>query len=67
LEKGDEKLLLSDVSCIFTVGDLKKMLLSAIIKGRMVGNGGERMVDWQRYDNEKWHLPDLVKNFKNYN
>ena len=67
LENGDEKLLLSDVSCSFTIGDLKQMLLSAIVKGRMVANGGDKMKDWQIYDNEKWHLPDLVKNFRNYN
>ena len=67
LEKSDEKLLLSDVSCSLTIGDLKQMLLSAIVKGRMVSNGGEKMEDWQQYDNEQWHLPDLVKNYKNYN
>ena len=43
------------------------MLLSAIVKGRMVSNGGEKMEDWQQYDNKQWHLPDLVKNYKNYN
>jgi hypothetical protein len=67
LEKGDEKLLLSDVSCSFTLGDLKQMLLSAIVKGRMVSNGGEKMEDWQKYDNEKWHLTDLINNYRNYN
>ena len=67
LENGDEKLLLSDVSCSFTIGDLKQMMLSAIVKGRMVSNGGEKMEDWQQYDNKQWHLPDLIKNYKNYN
>jgi hypothetical protein len=67
LENGDEKLLLSDVSCSLTIGDLKQMLLSAIVKGRMVSNGGEKMKDWQQYDNKQWHLLDLVKNYKNYN
>jgi hypothetical protein len=66
LEKGNNDTLLKDIAPNFSIGDLKQMLLSAIVKGRMVANDGEIMKDWQKYDNENWEFPDLIKNFTKY-
>jgi hypothetical protein len=68
LEKGDEKLLLSDISRNFTVGDLKDMIISAMIKQRMVlqENETEPLEDWQINDTRKWYFNEWLKNYKQY-
>ena len=66
LEKGDEKLLLSDISCSFTVGDLKDMIISAMIKQRMVlqENETKQLEDWQINDTRKWYFKEWLENYK---
>ncbi len=43
------------------------MLLNAIVRGKIVANGETKMGDWQRNDNIRWYLPELIKHFDNYN
>lgn len=65
LEKGDEKLLLSDVSCSFTIGDLKEMIISAMLKQRMLLQEDETkpLKDWQINDTRKWYFKDWLENY----
>jgi len=65
LEKGDEKLLLSDVSCSFTIGDLKEMIISAMLKQRMILQEDETkpLEDWQINDTRKWFFKEWIENY----
>ena len=65
LEKGDEKLLLSDVSCSFTFGDLKEMIISAMLKQRMLLQEDETrpLEDWQINDTREWYFKDWLENY----
>lgn len=66
LENENENVRLSDVSQDFTVGDMKELILSAIVEGRMVASGSEkRLKDWQINDNKKWYFPRWLKRQKN--
>ena len=69
LGKGDEKLLLSDVSRSLTVGDLKEMIISAMIKQRMVLNEDESepLKDWQINDTRKWYFTEWLENYNRTN
>lgn len=65
LEKGDDYLLLSDVSCNFTIGDLKELIISAMIKQRMLlqEDKAEPLEDWQIKDTRKWYFKDWLENY----
>ena len=65
LSDNDEKLLLSDVSNSFTVGDLKEMIWSAMLRERQKMNEYENapLEDWQINDTKTWHFNEWLKNY----
>ena len=69
LEKGDEKLLLSDVSCSFTVGDLKEIIINAMAKQYEILENDENDKNYQLDD---WKINDVKRHYfkewlENYN
>jgi hypothetical protein len=69
LEKGDEKLLLSDVSCSFTIGDLKEIIINAMTKQYEILENDE---DDKNYQLDDWQINDVKRHYfkewlENYN
>lgn len=69
LEKGDEKLLLSNVSCSFTVGDFKEIIINAMTKQYEILENNE---DSKSYQLDDWKINDVKRHYfkewlENYN
>ena len=64
---NNDKLLLSDVSNSFTVGDLKEIIWSAMLRERQKMNGYEYencpLEDWQINDTKTWHFNEWLNNY----
>jgi len=65
LENADEKTLLSDVSCRFSIGDLKEIIINAMLKQRMILEDDETkpLATWQIKDTRKWHFKEWLENY----
>lgn len=68
LEKGDEKLLLSDVSCSFTIGELKDLIINSMTKMYEIledndYSGNHKLEDWQINDVKRHYFKDWLKNY----
>ena len=67
LSDNNDKLLLSDVSNSFAVGDLKEIIVSAMIKQRQLIQPDEDMhrplKDWQIRDTKVWHFKEWLENY----
>lgn len=67
LEKG-EKLLLSDVGCSFTIGDLKEIIINAMTKQYEILENDEddknyRLDDWKINDVKRHYFKEWLKNY----
>lgn len=60
LEKGDEKLLLSNVSCSFTVGDFKEIIINAMTKQYEILENNE---DSKSYQLDDWKINDVKRHY----
>ena len=63
LQKDDEKLLLSDVSCDFTIGDLKELITDAMIKQYQILEE-YKLADWKVNDVKIWYFKEWLKDIQ---
>lgn len=61
---SQEDSLVSLIDSQLTIGQLRELLISAILKGRCISEGSDLLEDWQIADTKIWYFPEWVQQQK---